>query len=1482
MLTDPNPAEVETYLRDRARQYGVDPDLIVRQARQESGLRQSARSPVGATGVMQLMPGTARELGVDPNDWRQNIDGGVRYMAQQLQTFGDPELALAAYNAGPGNARARGRNWDQYREETRGYIRNILGAEPGANAGGNYRVVASTDLTPEEQANPDLLRAQGYELDPATNTWARVVGREDVTPLPLDRAYERRQAERDNLVMDQEDAELERLVLAGAGVSDNMAMAVARDVGTGIFAEGGQAVVSGVKRGFNATMDLIDEAGDWIETYVPGTIQWEGIDGDASTPFRIRLTTQNAAEARMTDEATNRRPNWLQRLGMGQVRAPTNEAERPETVTGRLIEGISQFATGFAGGGQVLRGWQVAGRAGQIGKSLAQGALADFTAFDGQEERLSNLLAEVAPDAIAPAFEFLAADEDDPELLGRFKNAVEGTILGGVVDVLGVGVRRLRAARQVRTAARDAARAEGLQIDPTLPASQAQVMGEQAQATVRQALGNAEGPRYRVRASEAAGGGREAPIVRFRRLAAPIERAMPSIPEGSTRLWRGERPGADGQGLNFTNDLPGIALPFREAYGGNLNYVDIPTSRLAELEMKGAAARGAEFHLPPDLAAQAKPAPLQPVAAELQVKTEAVAPSVRAANIDPATVTAPSANVFDINLARIDTPDDVRAVITGMADRLRGDVDLARRATRSWEETQAAANGVDWVSSMAARRPGQAVNAEEITAYRMALNASATKVLELARQLTDGTARRSEGELSGLQLAFRRATTVHAAIQNEFMGARAEAGRALNAMKIPVGTPERALRQMDSLLADFGGAKSTDALAKAMLKASENGDVALNQLMRNGAMARSRDIIKLVYTNGLLSGLGTPIINAVGSPLAMTMDLTSRWIAPRLARAFGGTSTTRIGEAGAVLHGYQQALRDIFALNPAKAAQRIGFDSVREQGVFRGLAPGLDDAGDRLGVDLRPGREEAGGQAGASNMRPLSAGAWGVAEDSVLGRVLDTVQLAVEAPSNINALADDFYKVIAARGELHAQAFRRAMAEGLEGREASARIADLIDNPTDDMLAAAEKQMNELTFTRADGKFEKALGGVRRMIDENSGPVPAATFMALPFLRTPLNLTSLAVRYSPLAPLSARFRSALAAGGAEAETAKAQMALGSALWSVWMGMALEGQISGGGPGSPEQKQAMMRADEIGRVGWQPYSVRFGDRWYSYERADPLGTALSLIGDFAELVNNDDWTGANFEEASEIAANAVVAIGAAFFDKTVLRSAFEFTEAMTSGDVALAERYIMNKASSMLPASSFNRMLRRGADPYMRETHNVVTALKNTIPGLSDELPVSRDLWGQPRTYQTGLGTVYDAIVPVQTREAGGSAIDAEILANGVGVRMPPKSIDVMGASVSLKNRPDIYSRLLELSGQPAFEHLNAVAEGSHPDSEYYFSLPDGPGGDENTYAKGDYILDTMRAYRSDARLMVMDEYAADLQALAARRLARREEVRLDR
>lgn len=102
--------DVESMVRASAQQQGVDPDFAVSIARQESGLRHDPRpNAKGSIGVMQLQPGTAADMGVDPTDLGQNIDGGVRYLGHQLQSFGgDRRLAAAAYNAGPGNVRKYG------------------------------------------------------------------------------------------------------------------------------------------------------------------------------------------------------------------------------------------------------------------------------------------------------------------------------------------------------------------------------------------------------------------------------------------------------------------------------------------------------------------------------------------------------------------------------------------------------------------------------------------------------------------------------------------------------------------------------------------------------------------------------------------------------------------------------------------------------------------------------------------------------------------------------------------------------------------------------------------------------------------------------------------------------------------------------------------------------------------------------------------------------------------------------------------------------------------------------------------------------------------------------------------------------------------------------------------------------------------------------------------------------------------------------
>ena len=122
----PSKTEILGIINEVSNKYDVDPKLIEALVKQESGFNPNAKSKAGALGLMQLMPSTAKDLGVtDPMDVRQNIEGGVKYVKSMLDRFnGNIILALAAYNAGP-NAVKKYDGVPPYKE-TQNYVRSIL------------------------------------------------------------------------------------------------------------------------------------------------------------------------------------------------------------------------------------------------------------------------------------------------------------------------------------------------------------------------------------------------------------------------------------------------------------------------------------------------------------------------------------------------------------------------------------------------------------------------------------------------------------------------------------------------------------------------------------------------------------------------------------------------------------------------------------------------------------------------------------------------------------------------------------------------------------------------------------------------------------------------------------------------------------------------------------------------------------------------------------------------------------------------------------------------------------------------------------------------------------------------------------------------------------------------------------------------------------------------------------------------------------
>ena len=122
------PAEqrYQALFADAGQRWNVDPKLLAAIAQTESGFNPTATSPAGAQGLMQFMPGTAREMGVDPWDPASAIDGAARYLRTSLDRFGSTELAVASYNAGRG-AVARFGGVPPYRE-TRAYVDKVIEA----------------------------------------------------------------------------------------------------------------------------------------------------------------------------------------------------------------------------------------------------------------------------------------------------------------------------------------------------------------------------------------------------------------------------------------------------------------------------------------------------------------------------------------------------------------------------------------------------------------------------------------------------------------------------------------------------------------------------------------------------------------------------------------------------------------------------------------------------------------------------------------------------------------------------------------------------------------------------------------------------------------------------------------------------------------------------------------------------------------------------------------------------------------------------------------------------------------------------------------------------------------------------------------------------------------------------------------------------------------------------------------------------------
>ena len=776
----------------------------------------------------------------------------------------------------------------------------------------------------------------------------------------------------------------------------------------------------------------------------------------------------------------------------------------------------------------------------------------------------------------------------------------------------------------------------------------------------------------------------------------------------------------------------------------------------------------------------------------------------RGAGVKPADVLNDAENVFEINFARINEPEDIQKVMKQMAKQDQPGVEGARRGVRTWEQTKLSADKQNAWDTLSKRRAGAPLNAEEAVAARNLWATSADKLSTLAQQ---AAANPSEANL----FKFRKMVSTHYAIQREVIAARTETARALNAWKIPSGTDKELARQIDTALESVGGTELTKDLADRIAKMTMAGmHEGVEKVIEGTVFAKSKDAFAQAYISGMLTNPATHVANISSNLGVVTQQIYERKVAEWIGATSGEEAVVQAGEAMAMAHGAMTGFGD--ALRAAGKRWKTGASSLG----------GLDK------VDVPKGS--------------LSAETWGVTE-SHLGAALDFVDSVTQVPGRMLASGDEFFKSIGYRMEVHAQAVRQSATEGLTGDALKKRMAELVEKPPEHIRLAAVDAAMYSTFTQRPAEYPKQLADWIQKF-------PVMGRLVLPFKNTPINIATYAFERTPLASAVKSFRADIAAGGARANIARARQATGTMIgWSA-VDLALSGRLTGSGPKDPAERQAWRRQ------GFQPYSAKFGDTWLSYNRLDPMGMTFGMGADMAEAIATADDS-----VSEDVFAEALTAMsfGVAknLVSRTYMQGISEFFDAVSDPD-SKGQQFWKRSAGAFVPAGV--AATARALDPEMKSASTIVDKVKSRIPHFSEGVPAYRDLWGRKVSFRSPVGVMYDLFSPVYISEEDPQPIDKEFDRLGFFPSMPARKFSIQGVEMKLDQKQ--YSRYTQLAGNEvksvfgmtALETMNAIVDGSHPMASVYQMYSDGADG-----GKVDMLQKILGDFRDLAKKQLLEE-----------------------
>jgi hypothetical protein len=710
--------------------------------------------------------------------------------------------------------------------------------------------------------------------------------------------------------------------------------------------------------------------------------------------------------------------------------------------------------------------------------------------------------------------------------------------------------------------------------------------------------------------------------------------------------------------------------------------------------------------------------------------------------------------------------------------------------------------------------PLEATKASPQDAYKMqlALVDAGKRAFDLGEQVK---AAERAGQLAPeLTSEFMQAVALEGALVKAVRGRQADIARTLGIFSQARQSSTQRGEMLKAIMNEAGGIDSVHDFANkyTALSVSGRANMAENGYATTlrGSFNRVTDMAMSTWINGLLSSPVTHAKNIAGNLFFGGLQMPER----ALASVIGKTRNF-------MFKGGEEAIS-----GDELYAQAVGFlQGIREGGEIAARAAKNNTPTDPFQKieATRLNREPFEVDFGDSEIGKAVSGAL-----SYYGKF-------VTLPGRALMAEDEFFKAIGYRMELNALATRESekvykalvdsgVAPDNAARQAADLMADLLVNPTPDIQDAAMGASRTVTFTR---ELEPKLQGIQRFAQN------PLIKMFVPFIKTPTNIALEAVARTPAFVASPRFWSDFNAGGIRRDQSIARLTLGSALiYSVSAGV-FEGRVTGYGPMRMEDKKALEG------TGWQPFSLVFNtedvdpellakfeklttvsrgpDKIYiSYAGLEPVGTLLAIgatSGEYAQMTPGG-------EDLDKLMLGGGLALYTYLSEQPMLQGISDIQKVFTSGakDAPTIAYDFINQASKQIsqfaiggspigvvhnsfvagierivdPTKSNTMPPEMGAktgmiEPAVRGFYEAVRYYKSRNPLTSDSLPRALDpITGEVE--MVGKGKLYEMFNPFKESNGKYNQAKAVLVAYGVPMYIPKKSIDGIQLSATQYNR----------------------------------------------------------------------------------------------